>query len=57
MDSVLKLTVELTMDSAKKALRFVLCLLPVAAAAGWFVVRYQFALLSHMLFHIISKTI
>lgn len=45
------------MDSAKKALRFVLCLLPVAAAAGWFVVRYQFALLSHMLFHIISKTI
>lgn len=33
------------MDSTKKALRFVLCLLPIAAAAGWFTAKYQFALL------------
>ncbi len=33
------------MNSAKKALRFVLCLLPVAAAAGWFTAQYQFAML------------
>ena len=33
------------MNSAKKALRFVLCLLPIAAAAGWFTAQYQFAML------------
>ena len=33
------------MNSVKRALRFVLCLLPVAAAAGWFTAKYQFAIL------------
>ena len=34
------------MISAKKALRFVLCLLPVAVIGGWFTAKYQFALLA-----------
>ena len=33
------------MNNIKKALRFTLCLLPAAAAGGWFVAKYQFALL------------
>ncbi len=33
------------MNSIKKALRFVLCLLPIAAAAGWFTAQYQFTML------------
>ncbi|MBQ6508634.1 MAG: CPBP family intramembrane metalloprotease [Flexilinea sp.] len=34
------------MNSAEKALRFVLCLLPAAAIGGWFIAKYQSALLA-----------